>query len=599
MSRGRDDLVDGFWRRAPDRVAELTDAWLKIEAGDRNELAPLRRTLHTFKGEAHMLGLAEPGSLLEKCERAVDLVLAREADPEIAGDALLGGFEALGLLSSTVDSNERFDLSDVMDALEAAIAALTKQGSADSTANRDRAAITETKTQDRPRTTKSRPKPKEESTEAQEKASRSRALDAGGVLPLFHELRRLHAEQALLLPELSELQRRVRALLAEIRPDESPEMLRERIVKTLGYGTEIERRMSALRETWSANEFTTALTLDQLEDVLQRASLVSTDALATQVHRVAKSTAQTVSKSVNVVVEGDAMLDAAVEKRLSPSLIHLVRNAVDHGIEDAETRRERGKPVKGTIKVTLTQTESSVRADVEDDGGGIDFDGLRRKLSASGEHEGEMSDAEVLDLIFSHGVTVRDEADEISGRGVGLDVVSREIRAIGGNITVESTQGLGTRFSLSVPVTLRADVAVPVVSVRQTYAVPARAVLGIRHVEEVLGSPDGPQLRLDDELVPLFSLSAITHRRGQPEAMDIAVILSHRTGPFALTVEEAQNPRPVTFTHLSDLPFRSPLVRGVSVLADGGTMQLLDVDELRRVADVTRSSSEGRAQNPT
>jgi CheY-like chemotaxis protein len=103
-------------------------------------------------------------------------------------------------------------------------------------------------------------------------------------------------------------------------------------------------------------------------------------------------------------------------------------------------------------------------------------------------------------------------------------------------------------------------------------------------------------MRLDEDLVPLFSLSAITHRRGHPEASDIAVILAHRMGPFALTVEEAQNPRPVTFTHLSDLPFRSPLVRGVSVLADGGTMQLLDVDELRRVADVTRSSPGARAE---
>jgi two-component system chemotaxis sensor kinase CheA len=96
-------------------------------------------------------------------------------------------------------------------------------------------------------------------------------------------------------------------------------------------------------------------------------------------------------------------------------------------------------------------------------------------------------------------------------------------------------------------------------------------------------------MRNEDALIPLFSLSAITHQRGRPTASDIAVILTHRTGPFAVTVDAAQNPRPVTFTHLEDLPFRSSLLRGVSVLADGGTMQLLDVEALRQAADPTRS----------
>ncbi len=494
---------------------------------------------------------------------------------------MLGGFEALGLLASSRDSDEALDLREVFGALEAALVAVKN-----ARGSRPPAARSEATSDAAPPAAKAQAPPPEERTVAEHTQRHERSLPIESVQPLLYELRRLHAEQALLLPELAEVQRQVRALLAEIRPDVSAELLRERIVKTLGYGTEIERRLSALRESWSANEFTTSLTIEQLEDLGHRASLVSVDELVAHVHRIARSAARTLGKEVTVEVTGDALLDAAVEKRLRPCLLHLVRNAVDHGIESAESRAARHKPPRGRIHVALVQDETTVRAMVEDDGGGIDFDGLRRKLEQNENAPRGMSDAQVLDRIFEHGVSVREVATQISGRGVGLDVVAREIAAIGGSVAVESTEGVGARFLLTVPTKLEADVVVPLLSLGQTYAVSARSVVTVRRVQAMEETARGPMMRVGDDegaLVPVHALSAIVQGRGRSRIGDVAVVLRHRAGDVALTLDAVQNPRPITFQRTEELAFRSPIVRGVGVLPDGGTIQLLDVEAIHGV----------------
>jgi two-component system chemotaxis sensor kinase CheA len=194
----------------------------------------------------------------------------------------------------------------------------------------------------------------------------------------------------------------------------------------------------------------------------------------------------------------------------------------------------------------------------------------------------------VLDRIFEQGVSVRDVATEISGRGVGLDVVAKEIAAIGGSVAVESTTGAGTRFMLTVPTKLEADVVVPLLSLGQTYAVSARAVVTVRRVEVLEDTAHGPMMRVggdDGSLVPVHALSSVVQGRGKSRVDDVAVILRHRSGEVALTLDAVQNPRPITFQRTEELAFRSTIVRGVGVLPDGGTIQLLDVEAL---AGVTR-----------
>jgi two-component system chemotaxis sensor kinase CheA len=267
--------------------------------------------------------------------------------------------------------------------------------------------------------------------------------------------------------------------------------------------------------------------------------------------------------------------------------VHLVRNAVDHGLERAPDRQRLGKPIRGRLVITFAQSESSVRATVADDGAGIDFARLREVLAERGVDADQATEQELSQMLFDHGVSTRETADEISGRGIGLDVVSKELSEIGGHVTVESVPGRGTKFTLEMPATMKADVVVPVRTRSVHAAVPARAVLRVTRVARIEGTGRGPVIRIardhdDDEptLVPLFSLQALLEGTGEPQIGDVVVVVQGSREPFALTVLGFQNPRPVTFKRTQELAVRSRLVRGMSLQADGSVLLLLDVEAL-------------------
>ena len=596
----RDDLVERFWKRAPERVDEATDLWLAVENGEAAKLAELRRLLHTIKGEAQMLGIDDCARILELSEKVVDQLVRLGRPEEGVGDALLSAFESLGVRASTNDPNE-LDLSPVIDELEAALVHVIASEVEEPDDDEDRAEGALAASPDHTEPTLeggTRPEEHREITddldatvprEGATATGRTRVrgeLDADAVSPVLAELRRLQGEQPLLLADLAEVQRRLRALLSEIRPDLGVEALRERIVKTLGYGTEIERALTSLRTSWSANEFSTSSALDQLTEVVQRASLVSTGELESQVHRVARQTARALGKEVDVEVRGDALVDASIERTLRPCLVHLVRNAVDHGLEHGVERAAMGKPPRGKLTITFTQSESSVRATVRDDGAGIDFTRLREVLASRGVDASAATEAELSQMLFAHGVSTRDTAGEISGRGIGLDVVAKELSEIGGTVTVESVRGRGSVFVLEMPATMRADVVVPVRTRSVHAAVPARTVMRVARVDRVEQTSRGPVIQLpaldsdETDIVPLFSLQALLEGTGEPQVGDTAVVIQGSRDPFAVTVLGFQNPRPVTFKRTQELPVRSRLVRGMSLQADGSVLLLLDVDAL-------------------
>jgi two-component system chemotaxis sensor kinase CheA len=176
----------------------------------------------------------------------------------------------------------------------------------------------------------------------------------------------------------------------------------------------------------------------------------------------------------------------------------------------------------------------------------------------------------------------------ISGRGVGLDVVAREIAAAGGQIRIESNQGLGTRVVLHLPTTLRGELAMPIVCDNQRYAVPSRAVHSVVRIKDIQQTVDGSWLRVQtdkkSELVRLYSLSALLNGRGDPKPGEPAVILHHASGLYAVSIEGYDNPRPITVQPTAELAFRSSLVRGVAPTPDGGVLLLLDVDALQALA---------------
>lgn len=567
----RDELIASFSRGMPARVAEATELWLAVEQGNAQSLATLRRLLHTVKGEAHMLELEACGQLAELAESVVDALRRAGKPTPLTGDALLSAFEGIGMVSGEQELEDPSVLEPLYAQLRAALAEL-EAASANAPAE-------PAKQEGTPGFERRRSAPPEKAEKAAEAV-----LRAEDVRPLVYELRRLYGEQTVFHERLREMQRMLRALLVEIDPKHSPETLAERIAKTLGYGAEVDRGLSAIRAEWSSNDFSVGLTLDELERIVHRASVVSTDRLLNQVVRVARSTARTLGKDVEIRVSGDAILDMAIERRLEHALLHLVRNALDHGIESVEARRAANKPERATIEVSISQVGATITVKVSDDGGGVDYDRLRSVLIARGRPVEGLRNEELLPFLFEQGVTTAEQVTQISGRGVGLDVVAREVTAAGGQIRIESTRGVGTRVYLNLPATLRGEVAIPITSGGQRYAVPCRAVHSVIRLTEIEQTGDGDFIRIDSdrgtELIRLYSLPALLGENEPPKVGDAALILYSASGLYAVSIEGYDNPRALTVQRADEMPIRTPLIRGVSPTPDGGVLLLLDVEAL-------------------
>lgn len=573
----------------PDRVAQATDLWLGFEQGQGGNLQVLRRLLHTLKGEAHMLELAACGDLAELAEDVIDAVRGGARPTQLTGDSLLGALEGLGLLSASAGAEGAElapELEIVKETLRAARAELGGGPPADALTPPPVPPLvpppdsaSESALPPRLDQADAPPDPAQPSARA--------ALDAEAVGALVQELQRLHSERDVIQRRLRESQRMLRALLVEIDPGgAAADRIAERIAKTLGYGAEIERLLGAVRADWSSNEFAAGRALGELDEVVRSASVVRTERLLNQVSLAARTAARMLGKDVEARVEGTGLLDAAVERRLEPALLHLVRNAIDHGIEPADVRARRGKPARGTVAVTVVQTDAAVRVEVKDDGGGVDFGRLREVLAPSVPDAWSLDDAELIPYLFAHGLTTSRSVGAISGRGVGLDIVAREIGALGGQVRIDSRPGIGTTILLVAPKNPHGEEVVPIASGRFRCAVPTHAVHSVVLLEdeELLRTADGPRVRLTSgagvELAPLFSLAAVLGDAGQPAPGDAALVLHHAAGLFAVSVDGYENPRQVALVRSEEMPFTSPLVRGVAPTADGEAMLLLDVERL-------------------
>jgi two-component system, chemotaxis family, sensor kinase CheA len=213
-----------------------------------------------------------------------------------------------------------------------------------------------------------------------------------------------------------------------------------------------------------------------------------------------------------------------------------VRNSVDHGLESADVRKQRGKPERGTVWVTIAQSDSSVRVEVKDDGGGVNFSRLRDVLASSVSNVASLDDADLIPYLFAHGVTTRRNVSSISGRGVGLDVVAREVNLLGGQVRIDSNPGIGTSVLLVVPVNLHGEEVVPISAGRYRCAVPTHAVHSVVLLDEIIRTSDGARIRLPresrSEIVALFSLGAVLGDGGPSKVGDAALVLYHAGGLF-------------------------------------------------------------------
>lgn len=326
--------------------------------------------------------------------------------------------------------------------------------------------------------------------------------------------------------------------------------------------------------------------IEEIQDEIMSARMVPVWQIFDRFPRVVRDAARALDKEVDFVVEGQEIeLDRSLLDEIADPLIHLLRNAVDHGIESPDERREAGKDPEGRLRLSATRERSSVAIRVEDDGRGIDRsavvkravdDGLVDRASAE-----ELPDEEIFRFLGRTGFSTRREVSEISGRGVGLDVVTSRVRALGGQIDVESTPGEGTAFTLRLPFTLAITPALLLRVGDETYALPltlVSEVVEVRAGEVVAGDEGGaPTLVHRETEVPVVSLrdALETPERPGPEWMTVVVLnIGDRT--VGLVADELLDQQEVVVKSFQPTVSTRPYFSGVTVLADGRPALILE-----------------------
>jgi two-component system chemotaxis sensor kinase CheA len=300
--------------------------------------------------------------------------------------------------------------------------------------------------------------------------------------------------------------------------------------------------------------------------------------------RIVRDLAGRSGKQVAVVLEGaEILVDKSLLENLDAPLMHMVRNAVDHGIESAEKRRAAGKPPEGRLRIVATETPSHLRLVVADDGRGLDRDALRDKAVAMGicRPGATLTDAEIVDLLFLPGVSTAREITDVSGRGVGMDVVRRNVDAMGGVITVQSTPGAGTEFALVIPKTVSTQIlnGFIVLLNGNRYVLPlARVARCVQWQPEQIHTVQGRGACLSDGggLLRIRKLAQVLQVAGDENG--IFVILTAK-GPYtALLVDQIEGVRQVVAKQVDGI--QHECFQGAAVMGDGSVAMILDADRL-------------------
>ncbi|MFQ5971340.1 MAG: chemotaxis protein CheW [Alphaproteobacteria bacterium] len=306
--------------------------------------------------------------------------------------------------------------------------------------------------------------------------------------------------------------------------------------------------------------------------------------------RIVRDLALELGKKIDLQMFGkDTELDRQVLDLIRDPLTHMVRNSAGHGLEQPEERREAGKPEVGTITLNAFHEGGHIVIEVKDDGAGLDVDKIKQRIVASGlaseaEIEG-MSDAQIHQYIFKPGFSTAGEVTNISGRGVGMDVVRTNIEKIGGTAELQSTTGVGTTFTIKIPLTLAIISALVVECAGERFAIPQISVLELvrssNNSEYCIESINDAQvLRLRDRLLPLVSLRSLLHLDGEDEGARTgdAFIIVAQVGKhtFGIIVDRVFDTEEIVVKPVAPILRDIQLFAGNTILGDGSVIMILD-----------------------
>jgi two-component system chemotaxis sensor kinase CheA len=553
-----DDLIRSLLKEFVDEalpMAErLSDSFLELERhwvdGDSGEevLPQVRSDLHTLKGNSGMMGLVPIQALTHALEDVCALLEGSEpGDPELAALLIEGGDLIVEMirLSAAEELPEQHS-QPLLDKLDRWILRI-RDGQPEALRARTR------------KKTKARRQEKIPEPEAEPVAPPATLAEVPQDKVRI-DFRRLDH----LLEIVGE------AMISRSRLAEAHERLRPLADGSEAYD-ELERAVESLDRS-----------LRDLQETLVETRLLPVSTVFRRYPRAVRDLALQFDKSVTLVTEGDdTTIDKAIVDRLGDPLLHLVRNAVAHGIESPAERKRLGKPAEATVRLHAQQMCNRVVVSVSDDGGGLDEARIAARGREIGHDPTDMSTSELHGLIFEPGFSTAAGVSTLSGRGVGLDVVASTVETLGGNISVHSEPGKGTTFHLDLPLTLAVIKALFVEVDGEQYAVPLSYVdESFRVTPEAIHTVDGrPVVSRRDELIALADAGDLLGGSGHG-SRSYCVVITAGARRSGLVVDRLLGHRDVVVKGLEEAFGVQQIVSGVTILGDGRVVFILDAGRI-------------------
>lgn len=326
-----------------------------------------------------------------------------------------------------------------------------------------------------------------------------------------------------------------------------------------------------------------------LHDTVMKVRMVPIERVFNRFPRLVRDLSRKLNKNIELHMSGeDTELDRTVIDEIGDPLVHLIRNASDHGLERPEERVKQGKNATGHIYLQAYQDGNNVIIEVNDDGNGIDIEKVKSKALKNGaislEQADTMTDKEIIDLLFRPSFSTADEISDVSGRGVGLDVVKTKIEALGGDIEVNSKLGKGTKFIIRLPLTLAMIQALMVKLGEEKYAIPLNTIQNIEDVkiEDIKYIQNQEVINLRGHIIPIVRLDTMLDIEKEEEKKDIitVVIVNKGEKQIGVVVDSLIGQYEIVIKTLGKYLTNIKLIAGATILGDGEVALILDINSL-------------------
>jgi len=628
---GSDSVAEGdfqhlFATEAEGRLDTLVDQLLELEKGGATPelVASLFREAHTIKGGAAVVGMPHVARVAHALEDLLEEVRRerRGVDTPLI-DSVLAGVDAIRILIPLAVAGEdhehaafeaeqrlRIAVGGPPAAGDEAAAAPTPVAAAPASADPPPSAAPLAEQPGPRRSAAARqapaaalappPSPPEPPPQVGGSAAGPEPEADRGAVPHRPDPVTGQAPAAAAVPGPTEPARAAAAEMVQIpvhRIDDLVRLIGEASAATLRLGSALLERLE--RDPSGMTEYRDLVrSLNELQELALHARMIPVMSLAPRLRRAVRDLARESGKEVRFETRGeDAEIDRGVLERLADPLLHLVRNAVDHGIESPDERRLRGKPMEGIIRLHAMQLGSEVVIAVSDDGRGIDVAKVREAAGSTDHSAMEMDDEAALYLIFRSGLSTATRVTGVSGRGVGLDAVRASLNAVRGRIEVRSDPGLGTEFRIAVPITMATLRCLVINSAGQAYAIPLHSVRGVLPPQPSATVGGRAMTMVEGRPVPISSLASVLGTGNGVEGP--AVVVAGLTRSHAFKVDDLVDQRDVVVKGLGELVPRLPAVAGAGVQPDGSILLVLEaaglIERARRMdsGDRSQEAAEG------